>query len=121
MSHPEYKLFITDPGKSNTLIEIKGSQADNLTTKMGKVMNTVTQEHIDLLIKQSEIQVFKTGQKTCVVTLILSSGFEITASSACVDPVNYDEAMGKQICLKKIEDKLWELEGYLLQVTITSK
>jgi hypothetical protein len=28
---------------------------------------------------------------------------------------NYDEVIGTEICKKRIENKLWELEGYCLQ------
>ena len=48
----------------------------------------------------------------------MPNGFVITESSACVDPDNYNEDRGIDICLDKIVDKIWELEGYLLQNTI---
>lgn len=33
----------------------------------------------------------------------------------CVNPANYSEEIGKEICLKHIEDKIWLLLGYALQ------
>jgi hypothetical protein len=51
------------------------------------------------------------------VTLI--NGFEITEASACVDPVNYDEKIGEEICLSKIKDKIWFLLGFLMQCAQT--
>jgi len=53
--------------------------------------------------------------KTTVVVCTLINGFTITESSACVDPANYDEQIGKEICLTKIKDKIWFLLGFLLQ------
>lgn len=55
------------------------------------------------------------GEKTTVVRAVLRNGFEIVESSSCVSPENYDEAMGRDICLEKIRDKVWELLGFLLQ------
>ena len=44
-----------------------------------------------------------------------------TGESACVDPVNYNKALGEKYAKERAEatarNKLWELEGYLLKVT----
>lgn len=58
------------------------------------------------------------GEKTTVVRAMLRNGFEIVESSSCVSPENYDEAMGREICLEKIRDKVWELLGFLLQTAV---
>lgn len=58
------------------------------------------------------------GDKTTVVRAVLRNGFEIVESSSCVSPENYDEAMGRDICLKKIRDKVWMLLGFLLQTAV---
>lgn len=50
-----------------------------------------------------------------VVAVKMQNGFTIIESTTCVDPANYDEEIGKQICLEKIEDKIWSLLGYTLQ------
>lgn len=76
---------------------------------------TVTADEIERLIARAEVRVDTVMRKCTVVTVQLENGFVITESSACVDPANYDEAMGKEICLEKIKNKLWELEGYCLQ------
>ena len=55
------------------------------------------------------------GDCTTVVRCILANGFEIVESSSCVDPQNYDEKIGQEICIGKIKDKIWELLGFLLQ------
>lgn len=49
------------------------------------------------------------------VSVRMKNGFTLRESTTCVDPANYDEEIGKQICLKKIEDKVWFLLGYALQ------
>lgn len=80
--------------------------------------NSITPGHIRELLAACEITITKLGKKTTCVTAVLPCGFEIVATSACVDPANYSEEMGKQICMKRIEDKLWELEGYRLQTKL---
>ena len=77
--------------------------------------NTVTQEQIDRLWETAKVEVTTAYDKCTVMTVQLENGFILSASSACVDPANYDPELGAQICRRKIEDKLWELEGYCLQ------
>ena len=81
-------------------------------------MNTITEAHIDSLLANSEIdgQIF--WNKETVVSIKLPCGFSIMGRSACVDPANFDYAIGKQLAIKDAKNKLWELEGYLLQNTL---
>ena len=58
------------------------------------------------------------GKKTTVVRAVLQNGFEIVESSSCVSPENYDEIVGRNICLEKIKDKIWTLLGFLLQTAV---
>jgi len=75
----------------------------------------VTKEHVQALIAASHVEDVKLGEKSTVVSVTLPNGFVIIQSSSCVDPANYDHEVGKKICLERVEDKVWELEGYLLQ------
>lgn len=83
---------------------------DNPALKSGV---SISQEMVDGFIK--EIHTTTLGEKTTCVRAVLVNGFEIVESSACVDPANYDEKMGSEICLEKIKDKIWFLLGFLLQ------
>ncbi len=58
------------------------------------------------------------GDKTTVVRAMLKNGFEIVESSACVSAENYDEKLGKEICMEKIKGKVWMLLGFLLQTAV---
>jgi hypothetical protein len=80
--------------------------------------NTVTKDQIKTIIDGSTVEVQTVLGKCTVVTCQLPNGFIIVESSACVDPANYDEKLGAEICLKRIENKVWELEGYKLQSEI---
>lgn len=85
-------------------------------------MNTVTQEQVnenmqDIIVK-TEIEFDK---PVTYVTIKMKNGFTVRESTTCVDPKNYNEEVGKKICLKKIEDKIWMLLGYSLQDKIFSQ
>lgn len=75
----------------------------------------IDMERIEWIVNNSEIKVDTVFDKCTVVSCRLPNGFVIVESSACVSPENYDEEMGVDICLNKIANKLWELEGYRLQ------
>lgn len=83
--------------------------------------NTVTSKQISELIDRSEVTVSTVHDKVTIVSLKLPNGFVITESSACVDPANYDEKVGRDICMERITNKLWELEGYLLANRIAAE
>ena len=51
----------------------------------------------------------------CCVTVRMKNGFTLRESTTCVDPSAYDEKIGREICLRKIEDRIWYLLGFLLQ------
>ncbi len=82
------------------------------------MMNTVIQAQIDKIWERAEKQTFTAFDKCLVMVVKLENGFVLTASSACVDPGNYDEMIGYEICEERIKNKLWELEGYLLQTSM---
>ena len=76
---------------------------------------SLTPNDIDDIMDKCELNVMTVWGKCTIVACKLPNGFIITESSACVDPKNYDEHIGLEICLNKIRDKVWELEGYRLQ------
>lgn len=77
--------------------------------------NTITQQHINNLIENAVIYTQTIFDKCTFVSVQLENGFILTESSACVDPANFDEKIGYDICIERIKNKLWELEGYALQ------
>lgn len=83
------------------------------------IANTMTanvdEDRIDWLMENAEIEAQTIFDKCTIVSCKLPNGFVIVESSACVSPENYDEEVGIDICLEKIANKIWELEGYLLQ------
>jgi hypothetical protein len=81
--------------------------------------NTVTKYDVDAILLKSAFRVLSYNNKTTVVMATLPSGFVIVESSSCVDPANYDEKIGEEICLDRIKNKIWELEGYCLQKKVS--
>lgn len=77
---------------------------------------SISKEMVERFIDSYEVQTM--GDKTTVVRAVLRNGFEIVEASACVSKENYDEALGANICLGKIKDKVWMLLGFLLQTGV---
>lgn len=77
--------------------------------------NMLTQNDIDRMVDASEVHVQTIGEKTTLVRVVLPTGFELVEASACVDPENYSEKYGAEICMEKIKDRLWFLMGFALQ------
>ena len=86
-----------------------------------KLAPTVSQETIEEIMNNSEITVQTVFDKCTIVSCKLPNGFVIVESAACVSPENYDEEIGIDICLQKIENKVWELEAYKLQSDLCEK
>lgn len=88
----------------------------------GKLMNTVTQEQVDNAVVEKTIQTVElVGKKHTLVAVKLTNGFTIVETTTCVDPDNYSERIGAEICMSKIEAKIWMLEGYNLQTELSKK
>ena len=50
-----------------------------------------------------------------VCCLTLENGFNVIGQSACIDPAQFDEALGQELAYDDAFEKLWQLEGYLLK------
>ena len=83
--------------------------------------NKITKEDIDLILANTLIKVEKYGDKTTVLMATLPNGFAIVVSSSSVDPDEFSMIMGEQICMNKLVDKIWELEGYRLQCELNKE
>ena len=85
-------------------------------------MNTVTKEQVQDNMKDVVIRtVTEFDKPTTYVTVRMNNGFTLRESTTCVDPSNYDENIGAEICLKKIESEVWKLLGFLLSETLSTK
>ena len=62
-----------------------------------------------------DYEVFTKKGKITIVIATLVNGFTIVESSACVDPKNYNEEIGAEICKERIKKQVWNHLGFLLQ------
>ena len=77
---------------------------------------TVTPEEVAENMKDVLVRTVEEFGKPCTyVTVRMKNGFTLRESTTCVDPSTYSEEIGKEICLKRIENKVWFLLGYALQ------
>ena len=79
------------------------------------VSNKVTLDQIKSILDSAETQETVFWNKEVVVSYKLYNGFTIIGRGACVDPVNFNIEIGRTVAREQAENKLWELEGYLLQ------
>lgn len=71
-------------------------------------------EHIDNVIISETYTVLPSG-KCMICELTLKNGFTVRGESACVSKANFNKDIGKKISKQNARDKIWQLEGYLLQ------
>lgn len=77
-------------------------------------MTRLTERDIEVLIHEEDYYQFPdTTVTVCCLTLI--NGFNVIGYSACVDPVDFDEKLGREIAYDKARDKIWELNGYQMK------
>lgn len=109
--------FSIDWDTFNTYFEKYEEPKPKSEPKSKKAVETtkVTSKMVDDILEKSAVTVSTLYDKCTLVAVRLPNGFVITETSSCVDPKNYNEKLGVKACMKRIKDKIWELEGYLLQ------
>lgn len=75
---------------------------------------TVSLELVEAIMENSHFIVQTVFDKCTIVSCKLPNGFVIVESSVCVSPENYDAEIGIESCMKRIKDKIFELEAYKL-------
>ena len=84
-----------------------------MTTTTNKIPSKVTAESIGRRIVSTEYYRWP-GKTLTLALLTLDNGFTALGQSACVDPANFDENLGKKYAHQDAFNQLWKLEGYLL-------
>lgn len=78
-------------------------------------MPSLTEGDIEALIDTEDYYQFPdTTVTVCCLTLV--NGFHVIGQSACIDPLDFDEKLGREIAYDDAKDKIWELEGYRIKV-----
>lgn len=80
-------------------------------------MNLELSEFHSKLLKESvkHIEYLKLGQKTTVAFVTAKNGFEITGTSGCVNPTDFNFEIGKHFALVDALNQLGKLQGYYNQ------
>jgi hypothetical protein len=74
----------------------------------------ITQADIDGAIARAQYwQPDGTTQTVCCVQLV--NGFTVVGSSACADPANFDESLGRALAFDDARDQIWFLLGFQLR------
>ena len=120
--------FVDDEKEGDTVLKRTGAmdvvtferyfeeiEEEDIEEDEGIEAPSITKDDIYVILDSSKFDVYTVFDKCTVVSCQLPNGFVITESSACVDPENYNEELGFEICYDKIFDKVWELEAYRLQ------
>lgn len=79
----------------------------------------ITDDKISEVIEKVEYQ--RIGRKTTICCLTLKNGFEVIGTSACVDPENFNEELGKKYAYEVAKNDVKEFEGYRLQSELGDK
>jgi hypothetical protein len=80
----------------------------------------VTPEHIEQIAVAGSYYVFP-GTTVTVCCLTLRNGFTVIGESACADPANFNQDIGRKLAYANAKNKIWRLEGYLLRQRIHEK
>lgn len=84
---------------------------EKMIQESGATAPRVTPEKLLAVIR--DVSFLYVGLLTiCVITL--KNGFTVTGESACVSPENYRKHIGEKVSQDNAEEKIWQLEGYLL-------
>ena len=82
--------------------------------EIGLAAPRLTPEDIDAVIFSETFTVLPSG-KAMVCELTLLNGFSVRGESSCVSKENFNVEIGMRISREDARDKVWMLEGYLLQ------
>lgn len=72
----------------------------------------VIKDHIEQRIASTQFT--RLSETVTVCSITLDNGYSVRGESACVDPKNYDAAIGERIAHDDAFRKLWPLFGFLL-------
>lgn len=118
--------FLIEPGKENDkgyLVEFpNGKHAWYHTDAFEKTyleLNDPTKITSGDVIRFLGVSPYEVGQlddKTTLVKMTTRTGFVQYETSSCVDPTNYNEQLGADICIDRLNNnKLWPMLGFVLQ------
>jgi len=89
-------------------------EIEKLIQANGLTQPRLTPTDIDAAIKSETYTVLPSG-KVMVCELTLRNGFTVRGDAAVVSKANFNEEVGRKVSFDNAREKIWQLEGYLLQ------
>jgi hypothetical protein len=89
-------------------------EIETMIQEKGLTAPRVTHAHITSKIESATYTTLPSG-KVMVCELTLSNGFTVRGEAAVVSKENFNEEVGRAVSYSNAFNKIWELEGYLLQ------
>ena len=97
-------------------------QIEEQIVAAGRTAPRVTPALLDREVAAGKVVFTKIeGTNITHCAIVLRNGFSVTGESACVDPANFDEQIGRDIALKNAREKLWPLLGFRLADELYAK
>lgn len=100
--------------------KVPSKNADDLTASIAATPGErVTREGIEARIRDVVYTVLpgtphSPGERVTICQIVLDNGFDVRGQAACVDPANFDRALGQRIAFDDAFRQLWPLFGFLL-------
>lgn len=122
------KMEITEENEDGYLVEHNGVRSWIPKKLMEKQCiklygdNRITQKNVDEFIQDSFVDTeFIGGKPVTKVDVILKNGMILSEATTCVDPYNYNEEVGEEICLERLKNDIWFGLGFMLQGGINNE
>lgn len=77
--------------------------------------DTISETDVGGFVNEASEEVHTIKGKTTALSVDAINGFAFLEGSSCVDPANYDEKKGAEICRGRVVDTLWGHLGFVLQ------
>lgn len=72
-------------------------------------MDDVTPEAVDKILDDSIVTYVTMGAKTTIGHAQLPNGYEVTVTSSCINPQDYDVAIGVRTCKRKLRGEIADI------------
>lgn len=134
-AHARWMPYQVGQAKKDAIVPVtlSDAQVETLVVAAGKTAERVTPEDIEAVIageafftgEQGVVGAAVAGERTdpiplslrqlTICVLVLQNGYTVTGESACVNPENFDAAIGRTVARARAVEKIWSLLGYALK------
>lgn len=70
------------------------------------------QEIVDLIEREDYVRIDGTTTTLCIAHIRNATDFQVVGKSACLNPADFDEEVGRRVARDDVIRQLWGLEGY---------